>query len=69
MFYIAVRDAGEINLKQLYMIIKKALMIRAFLLPRKYYLDLQKNNIARITSGPMFPIRLATPDGNAPELI
>ena len=30
MFYIAVRDAGEINLKQLYMIIKKALMIRAF---------------------------------------
>ena len=30
MFYIAVRDAGEINLKQLYMIMKKALVIRAF---------------------------------------
>ena len=32
MFYIAVRDVGEINLKQLYMFIKKALISRAFLL-------------------------------------
>jgi hypothetical protein len=31
MFYIAVRDVGEINLKQLYMFIKKALISRAFL--------------------------------------